>query len=308
MQRLENILIAVDLRHEDRLVDEHLSSASRAAVQQGLEVAGRAQAAVTFCSVLEISEQALELIREDEKNRFATVEDFARQALQKLVQEAAAKGIQAAYALRTGSTWDQLLEQIDQQKHDLVVIGTRERSSLVRTVFGSTAQRLLRSASCPVWIVKPEELRDIREVVVATDMTEACQVALHAAVDVARLLQAKLFVVHTLEFPFEAYLHTAGLTNEEVLAHRSKLRTDAQSKIETQLAKTDCRTLPFGVKIEILEGSPDEVLPKFLGENEIDLLIVGSRAHRGLSRWILGNTAERLLPHVHASVLTIPME
>ncbi len=305
MQRLENILIAVDLRHGDRLVDQDLSPVTAAAIQQGLQLAANTKAAVTFCYVLEISEQALELIREDKANVFVTVEDFARSALNKLVEQANQQGVTAAAVLRTGSAWDQLLEQITVGKHDLVVIGTRQRSALSRTVFGSSAQRLLRTAACPVWIVKPEEVREIREVAVATDMTDACQETLHAGVYVARMLNAKLFVVHALEFPFEAYLRTAGVGEDEVFKHRAKLRQEAQAKIDAQLMKTDHRTLPFGLKTEILEGSPDDVLPKFIADNRVDLLIIGTHGHQGVSRMLLGNTAERLLPHVHASVLTI---
>lgn len=305
MQRLQNILIAVDLHHGDRLVDTDLSLPTAAAIQQGLELAARTKAAVTFCYVLEISEQALELIRDDQANVVTTVEDFARSALNTLVEQAEQQGVTATAVLRTGSSWDQLLEQINEQKHDLVVIGTRQRSALTRTVFGSTAQRLLRTAACPVWIVKPEEVRDIREVAVATDITDSCQDALHAGVLVARLLNAKLFVVHALEFPFEAYLRTAGVTEDEVAKYRTKLRGEAQAKLDAQLLKTDHRTLAFGLKTEILEGSPDDVLPKFIADNSVDLLIIGTHGHTGVSRMLLGNTAERLLPHVHASVLTI---
>lgn len=305
MQRLQNILIAVDLRHGDRLVDDELSPATIAAIQEGLQLAAGTKASVTFCYVLEISEQALELIREDETNVFVTVEDFAQAALDKMVDQAKQKGVTAKTSLRTGSTWDQLLDEINVGKYDLLVIGTRQRSSLTRTIFGSTAQRLLRTATCPVWIVKPEELRDIREIAVATDMTDICQDTLHAGVLIARLLQAKLFVVHSLEFPFEAYLRTAGVTEDEVLKHRAKIREDAQKKIDAQLEKTDFRTLPHGLKTVILEGSPDDVLPKFINQNSVDLLILGSHGHQGVSRMLLGNTAERLLPHVHASILTI---
>jgi nucleotide-binding universal stress UspA family protein len=305
MQSVQNILIAVDLHHGDRLADNNLSPAADAAVQEALALAGNAKAAVTFCAVLEISEHAMELIREDVKNAFFTVEDYAKKALERLVAQAEQQGISASAVVRLGSSWDELLKQIDEGKHDLVVVGTRKRSGVARTLFGSTAQRLLRTAPCPVWIVKPDELREVREVLVATDLTDACQEALHAGVYVSRLLNAKLFVVHSLEFPFEAYLHAAGIAPEEIAKQRNKIRTEARQKLDAQLQKTDGRTLNFGVKTEILEGSPDDVLPKFIETNQIDLLVIGTHARQGLGRWMLGNTAERLLPLVHASVLTV---
>lgn len=305
MQRLQNILIAVDLHHGDRFSDGELSPAAEAAVKQGLEIAATAQASVTFCYVLEISEQALELIRQDEKNRFSTVEDFAQAALKTLEVRAGTQGIKAASVLRIGSSWHELLEQISAGKHDLVVVGTRDRSTAARSFFGSTAQRLLRSSPCPVWIVKPQEVREIREVLVASDLTESCQEAVHAGVSIARWLNAKLFVIHTLEYPFEAYMQTAGISEEEFAGYRHKLRHDAEAKLNAQIQKTDHRTLPFGLKAEVLEGSPDDALPKFIDQNQIDLLIIGSHGRTGLSRLLLGNTAERILPHVHASVLAI---
>lgn len=305
MQSVQNILIAVDLHHGDRLAHSELSPAAAAAVQQGLELAGNAKAAVTFCAVLEISEHAMELIREDIKNVFVTVEDYAKKALDRLLDQARQQGVSATAVVRMGSSWDELVKQIEEGKHDLVMIGTRKRSGVARTLFGSTAQRLLRTAPCPVWIVKPEELRDVREVLVATDLTNACQDALHAGVYVSRLLNARLFVVHTLEFPFEAYLHAAGVAPEEIAKQRNKIRTEARKKLDAQLQKTDGRTLNFGVKTEILEGSPDDELPKFIAENGVDLLVIGSHGRQGLGRWVLGNTAERLLPLVQASVLTV---
>lgn len=308
MQSLQNILIAVDLHHGDRFSNGELSPAAAAAVRQGLEIAATSQAAVTFCFVLEISEQALELIREDEQNRFATVEDFAQAALKKLEAQAASQGIKATSALRIGSSWHELLQQINVGKHDLVVVGTRDRSAAARTFFGSTAQRLLRTAPCPVWIVKAQEVREIREVLVATDLTPACQEALHTGVLIARWLKAKLFVIHTLEYPFEAYMQTAGISETEFAGYRRQLREDAEAKLNAQIQKTDHRTLPFGLKAETLEGSPDDVLPKFIDQNEVDLLILGSHGRTGLSRMVLGNTAERILPYVHASVLAIRTE
>lgn len=305
MQSLSRILVAVDLHHGDRLADDELSTETAAAVREAIELAGRANAVLTFCSVLEISEQAQELIRDDKENIFATVEDYAQKIVERLAEQTRARGISAAGLVRIGSTWEQLLKQISEGRHDLVIVGTRKRSGMARTIFGSTAQRLLRTAPCPVWIVKPEEMRDLREILVATDLSDVSQEVLNSGVYVARLLNAKLFVVHSLEFPFEAYMRTAGLTEEEVVKHRTRLRQEAQTKLDAQLVKSDARTLPHGIKAVILEGSPDDVVTKFIVENEIDLLILGSQGHTGLSRVLLGNTAERILPNVNASVLTV---
>src|SRR4029079_12167318 len=98
--------------HAERLADSDLSRASAAAVEEGLVLAGNAKAAVTFCAVLEISEHAMELIREDVQNVFVTVEDYAKKVLDRLVEQARQQGIAASAVVRMGSSWDELLKQI----------------------------------------------------------------------------------------------------------------------------------------------------------------------------------------------------
>lgn len=49
---------------------------------------------------------------------------------------------------------DELLEAADQHRADLIVIGVRRRSPLGKLIMGSTAQRVLLEALCPVLAVK----------------------------------------------------------------------------------------------------------------------------------------------------------
>ena len=84
-----------------------------------------------------------------------------------------------------------------------------------------------------------------------------------------------------------------------------KLRQSADEKLKDQLHQTDFRTLPHGVKIEYLRGAPDLVIPEYITANSVDLLVIGTHGHHGITEFILGNMAERLLPTVHASLLAV---
>lgn len=57
--------------------------------------------------------------------------------------------------LLTGTVAKQLVKLIDLQRIDLVVMATHGRSGLAHLLFGSVAERLLRSAPCPVLTVRP---------------------------------------------------------------------------------------------------------------------------------------------------------
>jgi universal stress protein E len=303
MNRLQNILVGLDLHHGDRIASDSLEEASQAALTQAVELAQAHGAKLTLACILEISEQAYQLIAADRENVNRTVEDAAAADLNRHADRLRAQGLTVETLVRFGRAWEELSRQAQTGGHDLVLVGTRKRSSAARMLFGSTSNKLLRNCPVPVWIVKPGEVRELREVMVASDFSDSSLVATQAAVAVAAALNAKLFVVHALEFPFEAYLRTAGVSEQEVESYRRRLHEEAQQNLVNQVQQTDHRTVQPGVKIEIVEGQPDAVIPKFIDEHEIDVLVIATQGRSGLTGVLLGNTVERILPHAHCSLL-----
>jgi universal stress protein E len=303
MQRLHNILVGLDLHHGDRIASDQLEPASQAALDQAVELAKSSGAKLTLCSILELSEQAFHLIEVDKVNLHRTVEDAAHADLNKVAATLRADGLTVDVIVRVGKSSTELVTQAQSGRHDLVVVGTRKRGSTARMLFGSTSNSLIRKCPTALWIAKPGEIRELREVLVASDFSDASAVALQAGVTAAGALNAKLFVLHALEFPFEAYLRTAGITEQQVAEYRKKLHAEAQSNLKDQLQRTDYRTVQAGVKVDVVEGQPDDVIPKYIDENEVDLLVIASHGRSGISGMLLGNTAERILPHAHCSVL-----
>lgn len=75
--------------------------------------------------------------------------------------EQARHGGAGAGAVKTrlvvGSLPDAILEQLAPLGIDLLVVGTHGRRGLAHFFLGSAAERLLRGASCPVVVVRPDE-------------------------------------------------------------------------------------------------------------------------------------------------------
>lgn len=84
-----------------------------------------------------------------------TVEDHAATAL--LPETAAACGADANIAART-QLWGQIAEQIcsyaKQHECDLIVLGTRGRSSFSKLLLGSVSVQVTNHAHCPVTLVR----------------------------------------------------------------------------------------------------------------------------------------------------------
>jgi len=81
------------------------------------------------------------------------IQTAAGSALDGVVSKARRPGVEIASALRQGPAWSEILAAANELKADLIVIGTHGRRGLSRALLGSVAERVVRSASCPVLTV-----------------------------------------------------------------------------------------------------------------------------------------------------------
>ena len=54
-----------------------------------------------------------------------------------------------------------------------------------------------------------------------------------------------------------------------------------------------------------MRGEVAEVIPAYVEEHEIDLVVMGTVARTGIAGLVMGNTAERVLPQLHGSVAAV---
>ena len=52
-------------------------------------------------------------------------------------------------------------------------------------------------------------------------------------------------------------------------------------------------------------GTPFHGMQTIIGEKIVDLVVMGTVSRAGISGLLMGNTAERVLSHIQASVLTV---
>lgn len=62
-------------------------------------------------------------------------------------------------------------------------------------------------------------------------------------------------------------------------------------------------SMPLRTGRGTLKGEPEDVVPKYVDEHAIDLVVMGTVARTGISGLVIGNTAERVLQRLRVSVL-----
>jgi nucleotide-binding universal stress UspA family protein len=135
------------------LVPTDFSSGSSAATEYALWLAGRTNAKVIFYHVMEPTVYSVDfaLTRPDLSTE---VRERANEMLRQLVEEARGRGIPAEHAVAVGAPFAEIGRAAAERKADLIVMGTHGRTGLSHVVLGSTAERVVRLAPCPVLTVK----------------------------------------------------------------------------------------------------------------------------------------------------------
>jgi len=84
-------------------------------------------------------------------------EKSEREQLNQLTQELRTKGIDAEPVFGSGIAHGEIVKTAKELEVDLITLATHGRTGLRHLVFGSTAEKIIRLAPCPVLVVKHPE-------------------------------------------------------------------------------------------------------------------------------------------------------
>ena len=232
------------------------------------------------------------------------LQEAALGRLNEAVDQARTGGVEVGSHLRLGLPSEVILEAAAEIPADLIVIGTRGLSGIRHLLLGSTAQRVVQRAPCPVLTVHPGDIdrhRAIRTVLVPTDFSTHAERGMAVAFDLLgnRLEGAKLVLLHVYHLPFE---YTAYGTIPTSLDYFK----DVEGAAQERLAKLAGPLREKGLTVETLcrEGYPPEVIVAEAEAAGADLIALGTHGRSGLAHLLLGSTAERVVQSAHCPVLT----
>lgn len=88
------------------------------------------------------------------KNLSKDMEEGARAKMEQFIQETSAlEGVEYSTEMVKGIADDEIIKFANNNAIDLIVIGTHGRTGLEHVIFGSTAEKVVRTAKCPVLTV-----------------------------------------------------------------------------------------------------------------------------------------------------------
>jgi nucleotide-binding universal stress UspA family protein len=90
----------------------------------------------------------------EEEGLESALRQEGEEAVGEVADEARAAGVEVETEICHGVPHEEILGYIDENVPDLVIMGTKERPGEYRQMLGSVTERILRTASVPVTVVK----------------------------------------------------------------------------------------------------------------------------------------------------------
>lgn len=216
---------------------------------------------------------------------------------QRLRDDLAGEGISADVHTGEGEPAAVVLEAARREQADLVVTGLAHDQPYVRRRVGTMVDTLLRDPlEVPLLVVRRRVSGPYRHVVVATDFSPAACAALETAVGWLGGARLTLFHAYEVRPPGPIGLGYGDLDRAESASQACK-----QMLSEMALAPEVSEQLQ-----RILErGSPADLLPDYVRNQAVDLVVMGSSSRAGFMRKLLGSTTETLLHTIDCDVLVV---
>lgn len=287
------------------------------AFHQALQFANQQKANVTLLSVIE------ELPEMQDLNRYSVstlslLDNVTRQCEKQLKEYSSALTVKypnIVFDLKvaTGIPYIEIIKVAASSSIDLIVIDAHRDNKETACKWGTSTRHLMRESNIPIWAIHPKlEPQRIKKIVAALDVTDVDSAQLNNRIiqhahDFAVINNATLYPCHAWRLESEGYLREWNRSTDlEIAVIAKQLRDDRSARLEALIAPYS--SLNTSVQITLLEGNAKQILPDFINDNDIDLVIMGSVSRTGIAGFVMGNTAEFILDKIQCSVITLKPE
>jgi nucleotide-binding universal stress UspA family protein len=187
---------------------------------------------------------------------------------------------------------------------DLLVIGPHRRQILRDAFVGTTAERTIRAASCPVLMVNGPPVGPWRHMLQTTDLSETAENALKRIIGLGLGAGAQSSVLTVFDAPALRLAMSDCMGKEGQEEYLNDLRTDARQSLAAFTARLGIEQAEKIVRPE--ETTVANEILKAAEELKADLIVVGTQGKGAVARMVLGSVAQQVLKDASCDVLVIP--
>ena len=214
-----------------------------------------------------------------------------------------AGGVSIEVAVAAGTAVKEILAKGEEMAADLLVMGTHGRSGFERLVLGSVAEKVLRKATCPVLTVPPSTSGAVpagpvlfKHILCAVDFSGASLKALNYAMSLAQEADARLTVLHVIEWPASEPVWTESIDLPSL---------EHTARVSLKAAVPDVVRAYCQVEEDVKMGKAYRQILNVAEERQSDLIVMGVRGRGTADLMFFGSTTQHIVRAATCPVLTL---
>jgi nucleotide-binding universal stress UspA family protein len=216
----------------------------------------------------------------------------------------------------SGRAFEQICKLASEIEADLIILPTRGHGRLRHVILGSTAERVVRYAPCPVLIPRGARFKSItwsggadgttglrpRKILVPVDFSACSLAGVRYAARLAKDTGATLRLFHAV-FPYAQVF-----AMDRVGADITPLTKNAMAMARAEMSELLGMSFLRGVRCET-EIRTGPAIDQICGEtkrDDIDLAVTSTHGRTGFKRAVIGSVAEHVVRYAECPVIIVP--
>jgi nucleotide-binding universal stress UspA family protein len=203
------------------------------------------------------------------------------------------------------NVYREILARADATDADLIVIGSHGRSGFEQLLIGSTTEKVVRKAHCPVMVVprrfegEPTGAAHFKRILCPVDFSGSSTAALTSAISLAQESDAELTVLHVVEIPTGMY-EPAGFDVAAFLRATEGASAARLRELIPNTVRTSCT-----VDTVVAEGRAAHEILRVAADRHVDLIVMGVRGRGALNLLVFGSNTHHVIRSAACPVLAI---
>ncbi len=144
----------------------------------------------------------------------------------------------------------------------------------------------------------------MKTILIPSDFSKEANFALDFGIQLAEKNQAKLVLLHVVEYPIGATIDPIGVSLPQPgdAQFIETLMKNGKEKMEELQAKVND---PIPVETIVEMGNPYLNIASVIEDQDVDLVVMGTKGATGLKEVFIGSNAEKVVRNVHCPVIAI---
>jgi nucleotide-binding universal stress UspA family protein len=216
---------------------------------------------------------------------------------------------EACHVASGAPVFDEICRLARELTTDLIVLPTHGYSGLKHVFLGSTAERVVQHASCPVFIVRSDEEQEgkkrrhgINRILVPVDFSDRSLEGLTCAIEYAKKFAARIIVIHAVYLGCSYTREDYAMYDLSVFIERA--RRDAERQMREFIRAAKFGGVKFETEIKV--GHPLTEICAFAKNQDVDLIITSTHGRTGFAHALIGSVAEQVVRHACRPVVVVP--